>query len=233
MERITAPFEAAAPPARVNRPASNGSVPRSMSHRARRVVSPIPRPARFIHFTQRSATSFASKSPFSASDSARSRVIAASSSNGDPLGGGARSRTPWGNASRIAAAVPSPSVGTPSWFPTTSPSRAPRARVSSRGSRASFETRAVKRAAPPPRATAAPAALPAPQAEPLGGFRPHGVDRDAVAQDLDRLDEGVVKRRDSRSEVTGTTRQASGHERRTEPAGHPPAEPPRATADLP
>src|SRR2546422_11674260 len=60
----------------------------------------------------------------------------------------------------------------------------------------------------PPQLTA----LTAPQAEALGGLRGYGIHRDAVAQDLDRLDEGVVNRRDSRPEIDRkSTRLNSSH----------------------
>src|SRR2546426_9041647 len=52
MQRITAPLDAARA-LWASRPASNGSVPPSMSRRARWVVRPMPRPSRCIHFTQR------------------------------------------------------------------------------------------------------------------------------------------------------------------------------------
>src|SRR5206468_8428242 len=80
----------------------------------------------------------------------------------------------------------------------------------------------------PPQLTA----LTPPQAEALGGLRHYGIRRDAVAQDLDRLDEGVVNRRDSWPEITGTARQPPRHERRPKHPRHPPAEPSRATPDL-
>src|SRR5881396_413000 len=154
MQRMTLPLEAAVPASCAARPASNGSMPRSTNRSARCVVKPMPRPSRFIQFSQRCATSFASKSPRSASDSASSSASAASSSNGEPLGGGARSRTPCGKALRIAVAVPSRSVGTPSWLPITSPSNAPRARVRSWGSK---PPEAVKRPARRPRCAGRPA----------------------------------------------------------------------------
>src|SRR5438876_8661463 len=76
------------------------------------------------------------------------------------------------------------------------------------------------------------AALTAPQAEPLGGLRRYRIHRDALAQDLDRLDEGVVNRRDSWPEITGTTRQPPRHERRPNHPRHPTAALYRATPDL-
>src|SRR6266849_6473047 len=80
----------------------------------------------------------------------------------------------------------------------------------------------------PPQLTA----LTARQAEALSGLRRDRIDRDAVAQDLDRLDKGVVNRRDSWPDITGTTRQPPRHERRAKHARHPPAQPSRTTPDL-
>src|SRR6266516_5186684 len=80
----------------------------------------------------------------------------------------------------------------------------------------------------PPQLTA----LTAPRAEALGGLGRYRIHRDAVAQDLDRLDEGVVNRRDSWPEIAGTTRQPPRHERSAKHPRHPPAEPSRATPDL-
>src|SRR5207249_12033609 len=71
-----------------------------------------------------------------------------------------------------------------------------------------FQGLAERRAAGADEAPPQLAALTAPQAEALGGLRRYGIHRDSVAQDLDRLDEGVVNRRDSWPEITGTTRQS-------------------------
>src|SRR6266550_6889054 len=130
MQRMTLPLPAERPgfSSLVSWPASNGSFPLSIIVSARLVVIPMPRPSTFIHFTQRRATSLASKPCESSSDSPSSRAIAASSSYGEFLGGGARSSTPFGKAWRMASGVPRCSVGTPSWLPATRPSNAPRAR---------------------------------------------------------------------------------------------------------
>src|SRR3989475_543916 len=256
MQRMTLPLDAATPASCAARPASNGSVPRSISRRARCVVSPIPRPSTFIHFTQRCPTSFASKSPRSASDSASSSVIAASSSNGEPWGDGARSRTPWGKASRIACAVPKRSAGTPSWLPTTSPSNAPDerrevalppdlrhdrrdaapAQRAERGERAleRFADRRVARSeeTPPELGVRAPVSAAPQQRQPGRPLRPDGVDGRSVQQDFDRLDQRVVHERHPRAHEPRSTRQQqpTGHER--EPTRYPPAESARAEAHL-
>src|SRR6266705_6104259 len=97
---------------------------------------------------------------------------------------------------------------------------------------APFDTRQLHRTAAADEAPPQLAALTAPQAEPLGGLRRYGINRDAVAQDLDRLDEGVVERRDSRSQIAGAASQPSSRERGADHPGHPPADPRRTTADL-
>src|SRR2546422_9467481 len=94
----------------------------------------MPRPSTFIHFTQPRARSAASKPRAASNDSPNSRAMAASSSYGEFLGGGARSVTPAGDCLRIASGVPKCSVGTPNWVPATRASNAPRARDTSSGS---------------------------------------------------------------------------------------------------
>src|SRR5207245_11158604 len=95
-----------------------------------------------------------------------------------------------------------------------------------------FQRLANRRVAGANEAPPQPRALTARKTEALGGFRRHGIDRDAVAQYLDRLDEGVVERRDAGPEIARTPRAPPCHEHDAQPPGHPPPTPPRA-APLP